>query len=181
MKHFIDKIFCALRCPPVMGIGIMLISVSALAAAFISQYGFGLQPCILCIYQRWPYAITIIFGTFILLIKYALTRKILIGLSGMTYWAGAAIAAFHVGVEQGWWKGTEECGGSLPTEGSLEDMLEAIKNAPVVRCTEIQWEMFGISMAGYNFLMSLGLGAICLLSLFLMLGKKDGTPCHAKS
>ena len=79
--------------------------------------------------------------------------------AGLTLLTGAAIAAFHVGVEQHWWQGTAECGAVDGAADSLEALRAQILTAPTVRCDEVPWSLFGISMAGYNFLVSLGLGA----------------------
>ena len=73
---------------------------------------------------------------------------------------GAGIAVFHVGVEQQWWPGTAECGGIDGANLSLEQLKAQILAAPVVRCDEVAWSLFGISMAGYNILLSLGLALV---------------------
>jgi disulfide bond formation protein DsbB len=76
---------------------------------------------------------------------------------------GGGIAAFHVGVEQHWWTGTPGCG--VPaTSNSIEEMRAQIMAAPVVRCDQVAWSLFGISMAGYNILISLVLAAVALIS-----------------
>src|SRR5690606_37216698 len=93
---------------------IVAIGVFALAAAFAFQHLGGLAPCILCIWQRYPYAIAIGLGA----LAFALAgrpgvARALIALAGLVLLADAAIAAFHVGVEQGWWQGTAGCGSTL--------------------------------------------------------------------
>jgi len=77
---------------------------------------------------------------------------------------GAGIAAFHAGVEQGWWKGLEACAAGSKAPGTLEGAFEALKKGPVASCSDIPWQLFGISMAGYNFLISLAVGLFGLLA-----------------
>ena len=125
-------------------------SLAALAIAFASQYWGGLQPCVLCIYQRYPYGVAAALGIIgmILAGRPGLLRSILL-LAALAFFVDAGIAAFHVGVEQHWWAGTSECTGTLDLKTLTPDEL---LNQPVVRCDAIAWQKFGISMAGYNFL-----------------------------
>ena len=150
---------------------LLLISVlgaaAALGVAFIAQYVFDLQPCVLCIWQRWPYAAVIVIGLLTLLLS-RLTRHRLVGLAlvVLALYADAGIAAFHVGVEQGWWQGTSECGGAAGADLTIEQLRAQILGAPVVRCTDIAWSLFGISMAGWNLLYAAGLGTLGLIGIF---------------
>lgn len=140
---------------------ILIASVGALGTAFTAQYWGGLQPCVLCLYQRWPYAITILLGLIGIWVAAPTARAAIIALAGLAFLAGAGIAAFHVGVEQGWWQGTTQCGTS-GTPATLEELRAQILAAPVVRCTDIAWSLFGISMAGFNVIASLILAAVSL-------------------
>jgi disulfide bond formation protein DsbB len=83
-------------------------------------------------------------------------------LAALAFFVDAGIAAYHVGVEQHWWQGTAECGSTLDLNLSPEDLTKQLLNQPVVRCEEVPWSLFGISMAGYNFLYAVGLGLITL-------------------
>ncbi|MEM7444614.1 MAG: disulfide bond formation protein B [Pseudomonadota bacterium] len=136
-----------------------------LGGALLFQYVGGLQPCVLCIYQRWPWGIAIGLGAIALFTTgRPRLQSGLTVLGGLTMLVGAGIAGFHVGVEQGWWEGTAGCGGSLTTEGSIEDITAQLLAAPVVRCDEIAWSLLGISMAGYNFIISAILAIVALVS-----------------
>jgi disulfide bond formation protein DsbB len=135
-------------------------SAALLGGAFAFQYIGGLAPCILCWWQRYPHMVAIVLG--LAGVGLARHRKLalaLIGLIAVAMVADAGIAAFHVGVEQGWWEGTAECGSTISGANGLDDLLRKLENAPIVRCTDVAWSMFGISMAGYNLLASLGLAA----------------------
>ena len=145
---------------------VVVASIAILATAFAFQYIGGLAPCELCILQRWPYVATIALGLLALWAArsgQAGMARGLVALAGLVFLIGAGIAAYHVGVEQKWWQGPSTCTG-LGLGGSIDDILKRIENAPVVRCDEIVWSLFGISMAGYNFLLSLALAGFCALS-----------------
>jgi disulfide bond formation protein DsbB len=146
---------------------ILAASIAILGMAFAFQYIGGLAPCELCILQRWPYVATIALG----LLGFWAARngqpgiaRGLVALAGLVFLIGAGIAAYHVGVEQKWWQGPSTCTG-LGLGGSIDDILKRIESAPLVRCDEIAWSLFGISMAGYNFLLSLALAGFCALSV----------------
>jgi len=134
--------------------------LGALAVALLAQYWGGLQPCVLCIYQRYAHGAAGGAGLIaLLLVAHPAARQGLSGLGGLALLAGAGIAAFHVGVEQHWWRGTAEC--QSPAFGpdlTIDQLREAMLGTRFVPCDVIPWELFGISMAGYNFLFSLALG-----------------------
>jgi disulfide bond formation protein DsbB len=134
--------------------------VIALGTAFTAQYWGGLQPCVLCVYQRWPYGIAIALGLAALAVG-GRPRGWLLALAGLTFLAGGGIAVFHVGVEQGWWQGTTQCGATF-TAGSIEALRAQIMAAPLVRCTDIAWSFAGISMAGFNAIASAILAVVTL-------------------
>ncbi len=136
----------------------------ALALAFASQVWGGLDPCVLCIYQRYAHGAAGALGLIALaLAARPRVRRRLVGLAGPVFLAGAAIALFHVGVEQSWWRGTAACHApAFDPDLSLEELREQMLGAPFVPCDVVRWALFGISMAGYNFLFSLGLGGFLL-------------------
>jgi disulfide bond formation protein DsbB len=142
---------------------VLVASLASLAIAFASQYWGGLQPCVLCWYQRYPYMATAVLG----IVGIALAgrrgwlRAVLL-LAALAFFIDAGIAAYHVGVEQHWWQGTAECGSTLDLNLSPEELAKQLLNQPVVRCDEVAWSLFGISMAGYNFLYTLALGLVTL-------------------
>ena len=142
--------------------GIIALSVAALASVFIGQYAFGLHPCDLCIYQRWPFVVTIILGL-VGVVSAGLARP-MIGLSALTFFVNAGIALFHSGVERKWWAGLEGC--STPDmSGSIEELMARIEATAVTRCDEIAWELFGLSLANYNVLLCFGAGIACIAYL----------------
>ena len=146
--------------PKAVPAAIVLISVAALASALIAQYGFGLKPCVLCHYQRYAYIAALAFG----LLGLFAAPRLLTGLAGLAFLAGAAIAVFHIGVEQQWWEGTAGCHApALNLDASIEELRNSLLNTEFVACDKIAWSLFGISMAGYNALFSLifALASLC--------------------
>ena len=143
---------------------LVAVSVGALAAAFAAQYWGGLQPCVLCIYQRYAHGAAGGAGLIALaLAAQPAARQLSTGLGGLALLAGAGLAAFHVGVERRWWRGTDGCHApGFDADLTIDELREAMLGTSFVPCDEIQWELFGISMAGYNFLFSLALGVAVL-------------------
>lgn len=144
----------------------LLLPLGLLCGALGSQYLSGLHPCEMCYWQRWPH------GAAILLAGLAFTAPASSKRSrGLTLLAAAAIAisgaigVYHAGVEAKIFEGFTTCaavGGVLSTE----DLLKQITRAPLVRCDQIQWSFLGVSMAGWNAILSLsGAAAILLLTL----------------
>ena len=140
--------------------------VVVLAVAYAFQHLDDVQPCVLCLYQRWPWWIAVGLGCLVVLLRGR--PGVAFGVaatSSLAILSGAGLAGFHVGVEQHWWEGLASCGGAVGMPTSVEALRQQIMSAPVVRCDEVSWSLFGISMAGYNFLISLVLGAggLCVL------------------
>ena len=132
-----------------------LVAAALLAGAYAFQYA-GYPPCELCWWQRYPYMAAVILALLTKLVR-ALPVKFMLALLALLFAADAGIAAFHVGVEQKWWEGLASCSAYVDMSGGVDAALDAIMSAPVVRCDEIAWSLFGISMAGYNFLIALGM------------------------
>jgi len=168
------------RVTPVHAFGLVLAaSVAVLGTALFSQYVGGLQPCVLCIYQRVPYVLAIALCALALAVavfgggtKPSLTRSGLV-ICVALFIAGAGIAAYHVGVEQGWWMGTEACAGSDLNALTIEDLRQQLLQKPIARCDEVAWSAFGISMAGYNFIVSLLLAGGCVVLGRVVTGRSE--------
>ncbi|MCK9540522.1 MAG: disulfide bond formation protein B [Novosphingobium sp.] len=129
-----------------------------LGGAYVSQYGFGLYPCEMCWWQRYPH-----FAALALAVAAWLRPPgtALLWLAALALAATSAIGLFHAGVEYGWWQGLTACSTDLPAGG---DPLEAIFATPPVRCDVAPWSLFGVSLAGGNFLFS-GLAAAAIAAL----------------
>jgi disulfide bond formation protein DsbB len=152
-----------LSAPRTSALFLLAASAGSLLAAFFFQYVIGLQPCVLCIWQRWPYAVVIVLAILTVAAQAPKLRAALLALCGVALLFGGGVAVFHVGVEQHWWTGTPGCGVTA-TANSIDALRAQIMAAPVVRCDQVAWSLFGISMAGYNILISLALAAVAFAS-----------------
>ncbi|MCV2865672.1 disulfide bond formation protein B [Albidovulum sediminicola] len=134
-------------------------SVLLLGGAFVFQ-AFGYAPCKLCLWQRWPHAAAIVIAGLGVLI----THRLLPWLGAVPAATTGAIGVFHAGVEQKWWEGPTTCT-SGPVGGlSADELMNQILAAPLIRCDEIPWSLFGVSMAGWNALISFALAAIWVMA-----------------
>jgi len=144
--------------PRAVALIVLAASAALLAGALAFQYLGGYAPCVLCHWQRYAHAAAIVLVAGALALPRAATP--LAGAAGLALLAGAGIAFFHIGVEQHWWQGTSGCGSAVGGATSIEELRARLLAQPVVRCDEVAWSLFGISMAGYNFIASLGLGLL---------------------
>jgi len=139
-------------------------SALLLAAAFGFEYGMGLEPCTLCIWQRWPHAIMAGIGLAGFLPgRNGARLMMLAGLPVLI--AGAGVAGWHSGVEWGLLPGPTACSGGVALDGSPAAALDALLASAPVRCDEVPWSLFGLSMANWNGLASMGLAGFILLAL----------------
>ena len=132
-----------------------------LAGALVSQYGFGLYPCEMCMWQRWPHFGAIALGVLSTLVP---LRTALIALAALAIAASGLIGVFHAGVEYGWWEGVTGCAMTVSAGG---DPLAAVLGAPIVRCDEAPWTFLGLSLAGWNAVFSIA----AALTIFALLSR----------
>lgn len=128
-----------------------LVSFIFLAVALISQYGFGLHPCELCIYQRIPYAAIIplsLIGVF--LVRNWRGRYIIAVICALLFLTDAGIGGYHAGVEAGIFKGPDACSSDGGGGQTIEEIRAAIMNAPLVSCSQAMAYFMGLSMAAWN-------------------------------
>jgi len=131
---------------------VLIISLGTLASAYTAQYIFGMEPCILCLYQRIPFAIAAALAL-VGVIRPNIASIIMIILVGVFAFE-AGLAFYHVGVEQHWWASATGCTGGEISSSPLE-MLKNIQKAKVKPCDEVDWTFIGISMATWNVLFSI--------------------------
>jgi disulfide bond formation protein DsbB len=135
-------------------------SAALLAGAFLFQ-ALGYAHCQMCVWQRYPHAIAIGLGALALWLQ----AGVLLALGALAACVTAGIGVFHAGVEQGWWQGPTACSGGGVDSLSPDALFDQIMAAPLVRCDEIPWELFGLSMAGWNALISFFLAALWIAAL----------------
>jgi disulfide bond formation protein DsbB len=141
----------------------LLVPLALLGGALGSQYLGGLHPCEMCYWQRWPH------GAAILLAGLAFTAppetqrsRLLTLLAALAIAISGAIGVYHAGVEAKVFEGFTTCT-AVATGGSTADILKQITHAPLIRCDEVQWSFLGVSMAGWNAIVSLGGAALVLI------------------
>lgn len=135
-------------------------SAALLLGALAFQHLGGLAPCKMCIWQRWPHGAAIVLG----LLALVLPGPVLPVLGALAALATGGIGLYHTGVEQGWWQGPTTCTAAPVGALTPGELMDHIMNAPLVRCDEVPWQLFSLSMASWNMLLSLGLAAIWLIA-----------------
>lgn len=128
-----------------------------LGGAYLAQYGFGLYPCEMCWWQRYPHFAALALGLLSLAIA---PKRVWVALAGLAILVSGLIGGFHAGVEYGWWEGITRC--ALTADQTTGNALDNILAAPLVRCDAAPWTLFGISLAGFNFLFSSAAGIAIL-------------------
>lgn len=145
-------------------LAITLVAAATIAGAWFFQLVLGIVPCPLCLEQRYAYYLAIPLGLLIALAARggAPGPLLLAGLAilALATLANAGLGIYHSGVEWGFWKGPTDCSGPVGNLGSATDLLSRLDTVKVVRCDEVQWRFLGLSLAGYNVLISLLMAGI---------------------
>ena len=144
----------------------LVLPLALLGGALGSQYIGGLHPCEMCYWQRWPHGAAVVFALLAFTAPASSSRsRGLVLLAAAAIAVSGAIGVYHAGVEAKVFEGFTTCT-TLPHGGTTADILKQISAAPLVRCDQVQFRFLGISMAGWNALISLfGAGAILMLTL----------------
>ena len=133
-------------------------SAGLLLGAYLSQHVGGLAPCPLCLIQRWPHFAVVALGL-VAALAGGRVRAGLLVLCALALLVSAGYGVYHAGVEQGWF--ASACAAPM-TGGSIEDIRAQIMAAPLVRCDEVPWSLAGLSLAGWNALVSVVVAALTL-------------------
>lgn len=137
----------------------LLVPTALYGSALIAQYGFGLHPCEMCYWQRWPHQAAIVLAVLALVLRSSVgLSRLLVLLAALAVLISGVIGGFHAGVEWGLWEGLTSCSTGPSGPISLTDIMAA----PVIRCDVPQWTFFGLSMAALNMIASFIGGAIIL-------------------
>jgi disulfide bond formation protein DsbB len=142
--------------------------LTLLGGAYLGQYVFGLFPCEMCWWQRYAHFAALALG--VLAFAAPAGKRTFVWLAALAIAVAGLIGGFHAGVEYHWWEGITACSTSVTAKGG--DPLEAIMNAPLVRCDTAPWDLAGISLAGWNFLFS---GTAALAIVLLLTRRSRGT------
>lgn len=141
----------------------LLLPMALLGGALGSQYLGGLTPCEMCYWQRYPHWAAILLAVLSFTSSADTPRsRLLVLLAALAIALSGAIGFYHAGVELGVFEGLTTC--TATASGTGADLLNEIMNAPLVRCDQVQFSFLGVSMAGWNAILSLG-GALAILLL----------------
>jgi len=140
----------------------LLVPAALLAGAYGSQYLGGLAPCEMCYWQRWAHWTGLAFAIGALLLSSLPDRgRSLVWLAALGILASGAIGVYHAAVEAKLITGATQCS-SAPTGGDAGELLTSIMGRPMIRCDDIQFEFLGISMAGWNAIISISAALVIL-------------------
>lgn len=165
-----DYVALLRRDPPVAAAAIVtVIGALTIGGFFFFQYVLGYPPCPLCLDQRNAFYVGVPLAALLWLgANHGASSKVLIAgfavIAAVMLW-NAGLSAYHAGVEWKFWPGPADCSGPINSLGSASNMLKQLQNIRIVRCDEAAWRFLGISLAGYDVLVSLFLAAIAAWGL----------------
>jgi len=137
---------------------------ATILGAYYFQYVMGLRPCPLCLEQRIAFYVSIPLAVVVAIAAGRDAPRGVVaaglGVIALAMLFNSALALFHAGVEWKWWPGPLECSGPLTDLSAGGDLLSSLTNLTIVRCDEAQWRFLGLSLAGYDVFISLGLAAV---------------------
>ncbi len=160
-----DYFELARKDPPLSAAAIVaIVGGLAICGFFFFQYVMLLAPCPLCLEQRYAFYITVPLATLLWLgASHGASRRVLMlgfaVIAAVMLW-NSGLAAFHAGVEWKWWQGPTDCTGPINNFGSVRDMMNQLQRISLVRCDEASWRFLGLSLAGWNVPLSLGLASV---------------------
>jgi disulfide bond formation protein DsbB len=141
----------------------LLLPLALLGGAMGSQYLGGLHPCEMCYWQRWPHAAAIVLAALSFTATAGSSRsRSLVLLAALALAISGAIGVYHAGVEAKIFEGFTTCTANA-SGATTSELLKQITHAPMIRCDQVQFRFLGISMAGWNAILSLGGAALILL------------------
>src|SRR5262249_6066607 len=147
-------------------LAIAAVAAATLAGAWFFQLVLDIKPCPLCLEQRYAYYLALPLAALIAFFAArGVSRHVL--MAGFVILMVAALGnawlgGYHAGGEWQFWAGPTDCSGPLVDFGKAGGLLEQLDKVKVVRCDEVQWRFLGLSLAGYNVLISLAMAAIAL-------------------
>lgn len=140
---------------------IFAVALATILGAWIFEY-FGYAPCELCLKQRWAYYTGIPLALIVFMLAPASGQLARVGLTllAVLWFASMIFGIYHSGVEWKWWAGPLACTNQAGFSGGLPDL-----SAPVVMCDTPAIRILGLSLAGWNAIISLGLAMVAFAGL----------------
>jgi disulfide bond formation protein DsbB len=163
--YLANMLSLARREPQLTAAGIIaVVGALTICGFFFFQYVLHLPPCPLCLEQRTPYYFSVPLAVMLLLgaNRGASSKVIIAGfavIAAFMLW-DCGLAVYHAGVEWKFWQGPIDCSGPITNFGAASDIFKRLDNIVVVRCDEVQWRFLGLSLAGWNVLVSLALAGV---------------------
>ncbi len=126
-----------------------LLSSLMLISAFYLEYFHGALPCDLCITQRWFHGAIITYSIIIIffLNKISISKKLLIFGVGILWFSSSVAGLYHFGIEMNFWTGPDGCSSNI--DFSKDTLTYLLEKSPI-KCDEVMFEIFGLSLAGWN-------------------------------
>lgn len=149
---------------------IAAIGALAIGGALVLEHVFGYVPCMLCLWQRWPYYFGVPLAALVALVALQGNNPVLVRaelvLIGVVFLVGAGLGVYHAGVEWGWWLGPGACGGATVAPTSAGGLMDQMRTTRIVPCDAAAFRVLGLSLAGWNVLVCLGLAGLAGWGLF---------------
>ena len=133
---------------------VLIAAIAVVGAALVSQYSGVLQPCELCLMERWPYYGAILIAVVALAVSVPGWQRAALLLLALVFVVSAGLGFYHVGVEQHWFRGPTACTSSSGVPQTLAELKQMLARTQTVMCDQVQWSLAGISLAGWNFIAS---------------------------
>lgn len=141
----------------------LLLPLALVGGALGSQYLGGLYPCEMCHWQRWPHYAAIVVAALSFVVPGRAVRMLFVLFAGVLIAVSGAIGVFHAGVEYHWWQGITACTAPVSGGDPMAMLTDALRR-PMIRCDAPQWTAFGVSLAGFNAILSIA-GAVAIFAL----------------
>jgi disulfide bond formation protein DsbB len=164
--------------PPLAAAAIVaLAGVLALCTVYFFQYVLLIAPCPLCLEQRISYYVCVPLAVMLWLgAGHGASRKVLIAgfvvIAGVMLW-NSGLSIYHAGVEYKFWQGPIDCSGPIDKFGSVTNMMNQLQRISLVRCDEVAWSFLGISLAGYDVVLSLALAGVAAWGAKASLARRE--------
>jgi disulfide bond formation protein DsbB len=175
-----DYLAIARKNPPLAAAAIVaVLGALAIGGFFFFEYGLGYPPCPLCLEQRIPYYICVPLAVLLWLgAGFGASRKVMIlgflAIAAAMLW-DSGLAAYHAGVEWRFWPGPTDCSGPISKFGAARSLIKQLQHVTVVRCDEAAWRFLGLSLAGWNVPLSLGLAAVAAWGAKTLLARRESS------
>jgi disulfide bond formation protein DsbB len=147
-------------------VAVAVIAIATIAGAWFFQLVLDIRPCPLCLEQRYAYYLSIPLAVLVAIAAArGAPRGVLVAglvILALAALANAVLGGYHAGVEWKFWQGPTDCSGPIVDFGKAGGLLQQLDTVKVIRCDDVQWRFLGLSLAGYNVLISLLMGASAL-------------------